>query len=58
MNPCNCKNRGPVVTEEAENGGTRVVCCYCWRKTDPYESAGAAITAWNAGNIRAWNPDE
>jgi len=52
MNPCNCKDRGPVVTEEAENGGTRVVCCYCWRKTCPHETVSAAIAAWNAGRSR------
>lgn len=52
MNPCNCKDRGPVVTEETENGSMRVVCCYCWRKTRPHETASAAIAAWNAGRSR------
>jgi len=52
MNPCKCRDRGPVVVEQDGPGEVRVVCCYCWRKTETLGSKTAAIAAWNAGRSR------
>ena len=52
MKPCTCAQRGPVTTETDEPGKVRVVCCYCWRKTQTLATAEAAIAAWNSGRAK------
>jgi hypothetical protein len=48
---CTC-GHGPVISEKMGDGGFRVVCCFCWRKTPRRERMASAVAAWNAGNAK------